>query len=87
MVWYPSAIYRVVHIDGWRVVELRISDAVIQKARQGHKNYQDKICIAFRKRLEKDTGHDCGWVIYSSLVFIKLRDVPAGDVVASEKRA
>jgi hypothetical protein len=75
--WGPSAIYSTVHIGGYRVEDLRINDAVMEKARKGQENYRQKICIAFRERIRQDTGRDCGWVNYDYLVFTKLRDVPA----------
>lgn len=74
--WSPSAVYRVVHVRGLRLEELRISNAVMEKARNGQANYQEKICIAFRKRVAKDSRYDPGWIEFDHLRFTKLRDVP-----------
>lgn len=77
MVWSPSAIYSAVHIGGYRVAELRISDAVMEKALKGQENYKQKISVAFRESFKKSTGIDPGWIDFNYIVFTKVRDVPA----------
>lgn len=77
MAWSPSAIFEVVSVYGHRVAELRIADDVMQNANAGRTNYQQKICIAFRRHIQKRDNRDPGYVPWESLRIKHLRDVPA----------
>lgn len=83
----PSAIYRVIHLNGWRVEDLRIADSVMEKARAGRVNYRQQICMAFRKRVQKDTGRDPGWINYNQLDIKEKRYIPAPAKKAVSKRS
>jgi len=73
-----STLYDVYHdISNTSVMRMRITDQVMQRALAGHKNYKKNVAKAFRERVKKDYGSDPGWVEFSDLDFVVIRELDA----------
>lgn len=73
-----STLYDVFHdTSDTSAMRMRITDQVMQRALAGHENYKKNVAIAYLNRVKKDRGFDPGWVEFSDLNFVVIRELDA----------